>query len=144
MARASPSDIFLGKIAQTRSAAGTLFVAGYFNPVGGGKFHAGPGPAFDWSGAGAMSAFQAYAGVYEFGGEAFNWRCYATIRVHAVRPREHGPLPKPPLGRKWVWQRPLYHEPDVGWLVDDGAEGFSHILLQIEPQRSPNSLAAAV
>ena len=81
-----------------------------------------------------MSAFQAYAGNYEFGGEAFNWRCYATVRVHAVRQQEHGPFPTAPIGRKWIWRSPMHGEPTVGWLVDDQAYEFSHILLQIQPQ----------
>ena len=93
-----------------------------------------------------MSAFQAYAGEYEYGDQSFSWRCYATARVHAVRRREHAPFPKAPSGRKWLWQSPLHHEPEVGWLVDETAEGFSHILLQIQQQQQAavSRLAEAV
>jgi hypothetical protein len=96
-----------------------------------------------------MSAFQAYAGAYEFRGESYRWRCYATTRVHAVRHSDHRPLPKAPPGRKWLKQSPLHHEPNVAWLVDEGVEDFSHILLQMvaEPGSAPvrtERLAAAV
>jgi hypothetical protein len=92
-----------------------------------------------------MSAFQAYAGAYEFGDEAFSWRCYATIRVHAVRRQEHAPFPPAPSGRKWLWLSPMHAEPAVGWLVDDSADEFSHILLQITPQAARSErLAEAV
>jgi len=80
-----------------------------------------------------MSAFHAYAGAYEYCGQSFSWRCYATVRVHEVRRQEHSPFPTAPPGRKWLWHSPLHHEPDVGWLVDETAEEFSHILLQINP-----------
>jgi hypothetical protein len=79
-----------------------------------------------------MSAFQAYAGAYEHDGQLVDWRCYATTRVHAVRRRDHAPLPNAPAGRKWLWQSPLRQEPEVGWLVDETAGDFSHILLQIQ------------
>jgi hypothetical protein len=82
---------------------------------------------------GSMSAFQAYAGGYEFEGQSFGWRCYATTRVHAVRRREHAPLPPAPEGRTWRWQSSDRRQPEVAWLVDEGAEEFSHILLQIDP-----------
>jgi hypothetical protein len=82
-----------------------------------------------------MSAFQAYAGAYEFEGEAFNWRCYATARVHAVRRREHAPFPSAPPGRKWLWRSSQRLEPVVAWLVDEWADEFSHMLLQVQPNR---------
>jgi len=89
-----------------------------------------------------MSAFQAYAGAYEFGGESFAWRCYATTRIHAVRRRDHGPFPAATGGRKWVWQAPLHHEPEVAWLVDEGVDEFSQILLQVQPAAAPATAAA--
>ena len=91
-----------------------------------------------------MSAFQAYAGTYEHGGRSYVWRCYATTRVHAVRPRAHAPFPKPPRGRKWLSPSPTHHEPDVAWLVDDAAGEFSHILLQIRAASALDEVAEAV
>jgi hypothetical protein len=91
-----------------------------------------------------MSAFQAYAGAYDYAGRSFSWRCYATTRVHAVRSRDHAPFPKAPPGLKWLWQSPMHHEPEVGWLVDDCAQEFSHILLQIHPEAGVSRLAEAV
>lgn len=86
-----------------------------------------------------MSAFQAYAGAYEFDGGAYAWRCYATARIHEVRRREHGPPPPPPQGRKWV--APARQSlasgdkaPDVSCLVDETVDEFSQILLQVQPQ----------
>jgi hypothetical protein len=81
-----------------------------------------------------MSAFQAYAGAYEFEGQAFAWRCYATTRVYAVRRVEHAPAAMASPGRRWLWRSSGRHEPDVAWLVDEDAHEFSHILLQIFPQ----------
>lgn len=80
-----------------------------------------------------MSAFQSYAGAYEFRGGRFTWRCYATARVYGVRRAEHAPLPFAPDGKKWVRQPPHHHAPDVAWLVDATVEEFSQILLQVEP-----------
>jgi hypothetical protein len=91
-----------------------------------------------------MSAFHSYAGAYEHEGETFSWRCYATTRVHAVRHREHAPFPNAPAGRKWLWQAPSRREPEVGWLVDDRAEEFSHILLQIHQGHAADQFAVAV
>ncbi|CAN7398554.1 hypothetical protein LJR219_002476 [Phenylobacterium sp. LjRoot219] len=85
-----------------------------------------------------MSAFQAYAGAYEFDGGAYAWRCYATARIHEIRRREHGPPPPPPTGRKWV--APARQGPDcsngqdVSCLVDEAVDEFSQILLQVQPQ----------
>jgi hypothetical protein len=85
-----------------------------------------------------MSAFQAYAGAYEFDGGAYAWRCYATARIHEVRRREHGPPPAPPKGRKWVSPARQSFEQDVSCLVDETVEEFSQILLQVQPQaRAP-------
>lgn len=85
-----------------------------------------------------MSAFQAYAGAYEFEGGAYAWRCYATARIHEVRRREHGPLPRPPHGRKWVSAADLsparHAAPEVSCLVDETVEEFSQILLQVQPE----------
>jgi hypothetical protein len=81
-----------------------------------------------------MSAFQAYAGAYEHEGGAFAWRCYATARIHEIRRREHGPLPRPPLGRKWLTparQGPEI-EQNISCLVDETVEEFSQILLQMQ------------
>jgi len=83
-----------------------------------------------------MSAFQAYAGAYEHEGGAFAWRCYATARVHEIRRREHGPLPSPPAGRKWVSPTRQGHEQDVSCLVDETVEEFSQILLQVQAARA--------
>lgn len=80
-----------------------------------------------------MSAFQAYAGAYEFDGGAFGWRCYATARVYEIRSGEHAPFPKPPQGRKWVAPPRQDYEPDVSCLVDEAVEEFSQILLQVQP-----------
>jgi len=79
-----------------------------------------------------MSAFQAYAGAYEFDGGAFSWRCYATARVYEVRQRGHAPLPRAPHGRKWVAPVQQAYEQAVECLVDDTVEEFSQILLQVE------------
>ena len=81
-----------------------------------------------------MSAFQCYAGAYEFGGGDFAWRCYATARVYDVRRSEHAPFPGPPSGCKWVLPAPRNHAPDVACLVDEAVEDFSQILLQVEPR----------
>jgi len=90
-----------------------------------------------------MSAFQAYAGAYEHEGGAFAWRCYATARIHEVRRREHGPLPRPPKGRKWV--SPARHgcEQDVSCLVDETVEEFSQILLQVQAAQRDAEPASA-
>jgi hypothetical protein len=79
-----------------------------------------------------MSAFQPYVGAYAFGDQTYSWRCYATARIHAVRRAEHAPFPTPPGGRKWVWLSTAQHEPEVAWLVDEGVDEFSQILLQIQ------------
>jgi hypothetical protein len=91
-----------------------------------------------------MSAFHSYSGAYEHEGQTFSWRCYANSRVHAVRHREHGPFPKAPPGRKWLTQPPSRREPEVGWLVDDRAEHFSHILFQIHRGSPHEAYAVAV
>jgi hypothetical protein len=87
-----------------------------------------------------MSAFQAYTGAYEYRGQSINWRCYATVRVHAVRRREHAPFPVAPPGRKWLWRSPFHDEPAVGWLVDETTPEFSHILLHVDA-RGPAAAA---
>lgn len=79
-----------------------------------------------------MSAFQSYAGAYEFDGGDFAWRCYSTARVYEVRRSEHAPFPCPPTGRKWVLPERSRHAPDVVCLVDEAVEEFSQILLQVE------------
>ncbi len=81
-----------------------------------------------------MSAFLAYGGAYEFAGRQYSWRCYATARVHEVRKREHGPDPKAPRGLKWVTTQVRHGEPEVIWLMDDGIDDFSQMLVQVEPQ----------
>lgn len=88
-----------------------------------------------------MSAFQAYAGAYEFAGSSYAWRCYATARVHEVRPSEHGPFPEAPAGRKWLTTPRQNYEPAAGFLVDATVEDFSQILLQVQPQYQPAACA---
>jgi len=78
-----------------------------------------------------MSAFQAYAGAYEFAGDSYGWRCYATARVYEVRQKRHAPLPSAPEGRKWVAPPREAYEPDVACLVDASVQEFSQILLQV-------------
>ncbi len=79
-----------------------------------------------------MSAFQAYAGDYEFAGDAFNWRCYATARVYEIRRVDHAPFPKAPRGRKWISPAQQDYEQPVGCLVDESVNDFSQILLQVQ------------
>src|ERR1700761_5989433 len=87
-----------------------------------------------FSGRGSMSAFQSYAGAYEFRGGRFIWRCYATARVYGVRRADHAPFPQPAEGKTWLQQpRAPHHSIEVAWLVDQGVEDFSQILLQVEP-----------
>lgn len=81
-----------------------------------------------------MSAFQAYAGAYEFAGRFYGWRCYATARVYEVRQKRHAPLPSAPRGRKWVGPSREACEADVACLVDETVEEFSQILLQVAPE----------
>lgn len=81
-----------------------------------------------------MSAFLSYAGAYEYNGRQYQWRCYATARVHGLRKREHGPNPKPPQGLDWVAVRSRHEgEPELSWLVEKGAAEFSQMLVQVEP-----------
>jgi hypothetical protein len=82
-----------------------------------------------------MSAFQAYGGSYDYDGRSFTWRCYATARVYEVRMSDHAPLPPAPRGKKWVSRARHNGDADFGWLIDTGTDEFSHILLQVEPQR---------
>jgi hypothetical protein len=84
-----------------------------------------------------MSAFQAYAGAYEFAGSDYCWQCYATVRVHEVRQSGHWPFPEAPAGRKWLTAPRQNYEPAVGFLVDVTVEEFSQILLQVQPQSQP-------
>jgi hypothetical protein len=96
-----------------------------------------------------MSAFQAYAGAYESGGTFFNWRCYATARVHEVRTFDHGSLPDAPNGKRWVRKSRREGEPELAWLIDEATSDFSQILLQVEAQApvedaEPRLHAAAV
>ena len=92
-----------------------------------------------------MAAYQAYAGEYEFGGAIFRWRCYATVPVYQVMRRDHRPFPAAPKGRKWVSQaRQHSHGMEVAWQVDEAAGDFSHILLQLEPQRLPRPVGSPV
>lgn len=84
-----------------------------------------------------MAAYQPYAGEYEYDGVVYRWRCYATAPIHQVRSRGHRPWPSAPPGRKWVYQTRHSHGPDVAWLVDQTLDDFSHILLQVVPQRLP-------
>lgn len=86
-----------------------------------------------------MSAFQSYAGAYEFDGCDFAWRCYATTRVYEVRRSEHTPFPSALSGRKWVLSERTRLAPDVVCLVDETVDEFSQILLQVEemPRLSP-------
>ena len=81
-----------------------------------------------------MSAFQSYAGVYEFAGARFLWRCYATVRVYEVRNREHRPHPPAPAGKKWIWKEIDHHGREAGCLVDGQVTDFSQILLHVEPE----------
>jgi hypothetical protein len=80
----------------------------------------------------SMSAFQAYAGAYDFDGGSYSWRCYATARVYAIRKSEHTPFPTAPEGLKWV--TPARQEQQVDCLVEDGVGEFSQILLQVQAQ----------
>jgi hypothetical protein len=79
-----------------------------------------------------MSAFQPYAGEYEYGGGTVRWRCYATAPVHGVRPAEHRPFPSAPQGQKWLNPAEGRRQPAVACLVDETVTEFSQILLQIE------------
>lgn len=87
-----------------------------------------------------MSAFQPYAGEYESAGGTIRWRCYATARVHGVRPADK-PLPNPPLGTKWLTPAEGRREPAVACLVDEDVTEFSQILLTIDA-RAPEGLRA--
>ena len=80
-----------------------------------------------------MSAFQAYAGAYEYDGASFGWRCYATARVYAIRHSAHAPFPAPPQGRKWIFPAQQDYKQVVGCMVDEAVEDFSQILLQVTP-----------
>lgn len=82
-----------------------------------------------------MSAFKAYGGAYEHEGRPFIWRCYATARVLEVRASAHIPKSKPPRGFKWVRRSRHKGDEEFGWLVEAPTDGFSHILLQVEPAR---------
>lgn len=84
-----------------------------------------------------MSAFQAYAGGYEFEGVPYAWRCYATVRVHAIRSLDHGPFPRPPEGLKWTAPVQQQHERQVACLLDEGVVDFSLILLQVQQRAQP-------
>ena len=90
-----------------------------------------------------MSAFQAYSGAYEFAGNSYGWRCYATARVYEVRQKRHAPLPSPPHGRKWVASPREAYEADVACLIDASVEEFSQILLQVEADRLAETATAA-
>ena len=79
-----------------------------------------------------MSAFQSYAGAYDFDGGEFAWRCYSTARVYEVRLGDHAPLPNAPAGQKWVLAERTRNAPDVVCLVDETVSEFSQILLQVE------------
>jgi hypothetical protein len=95
----------------------------------------GFGPDDVQAGADAMSAFQAYAGLYEAGGVLYQWRCYATARVYEIRESAHGPLPPPPAGKKWCAQiEGRCAPPGLRWLVDHATDEFSQILVQIQPE----------
>ncbi len=83
-----------------------------------------------------MSAFQAYAGAYEFGGASYNWRCYATARVYDARKQEHGPFPPAPQGRKWIAVSDgRATDLALSWLIDEDTADFSQILVQVEPEK---------
>jgi hypothetical protein len=90
-----------------------------------------------------MSAFQAYSGAYEFAGNSYGWRCYATARVYEVRQKRHAPLPSAPHGRKWVAPPREAYEADVTCLVDATVEEFSQILLQVEAEGRAEAASAA-
>jgi hypothetical protein len=90
-----------------------------------------------------MSAYQSYTGAYEHEGGAFAWRCYATARIHEIRRREHGPLPRPPQGRKWVSPGRQAYQQDVSCLVDEAVEEFSQILLQVQATQRDAEPASA-
>lgn len=81
-----------------------------------------------------MSAFQPYAGSYEAGGVAYNWRCYATTRVHEVRSFEAQNVPRAPGGKRWIVKSRREGEPKLAWLVDETIVDFSHMLLQVDGQ----------
>jgi hypothetical protein len=92
-----------------------------------------------------MSAFQAYAGAYEFGGASYRWQCYATTRVYDVRKREHGPFPPAPHGKKWVSLESRRNaDLDLTWLVDETTADFSQILAQVEPRRGQRAFSAPI
>ena len=91
-----------------------------------------------------MSAFSAYGGAYEFNGEQYDWRCYATARVHELRKVEHAPFAKPPAGKKWITVHGRKtSEPTLRMLLDEGATDISQMLVQIEPRSfTPVKLSA--
>lgn len=89
-----------------------------------------------------MSAFQAYAGGYESSGIFYNWRCYATARVHEVRTFDGGSLPEAPKGKRWVLKSRREGEAELAWLMDEATVDFSHILLQVDPQPAPSPAPA--
>jgi len=79
-----------------------------------------------------MSAFQPYAGEYDYGGGTVRWRCYATAPVHGVLPAENRPLPSPPQGQKWLNPAEGPRRAPFACLVDETVTEFSQILLQME------------
>jgi hypothetical protein len=79
-----------------------------------------------------VSAFQSYAGAYEFCGKEVRWRCYANARLHGLRRADHAPLPAAPNGKKWLSLARDRVDPDVKVLVDQDVEEISQILLRID------------
>jgi hypothetical protein len=98
-----------------------------------------------------MSAFSAYDGAYEFNGDQYSWRCYATARVHELRKGDHAPFPKPPAGKKWITVRGRRQsDQTLTLLLDESITDFSQMLVQIEPrtfarsERSERTIPAAL
>jgi hypothetical protein len=78
-----------------------------------------------------MAAFSPYSGAYVRDGREFNWRCYATTRVHDMRLVEHRSFDPVP-GCRWVEMETRHpRDPKVACLVDGGVGEFSQILTQV-------------
>lgn len=81
-----------------------------------------------------MPAFQPYGGGYEYGRARYSWRCYATTRIYELRLAEHAPFPTAPDGMKWACPVEKDERVAFGCLVDEMAEEFSQILVQVDSE----------
>ena len=85
-----------------------------------------------------MSSFQPYAGSYQVDEVRYDWRCYATTRLYDLRRPEHAAVVPASDGRTWA---PAVEGPDperrLFALVDEGADQFSLMLVQVRPHADP-------